>query len=88
MSNEPDPSGALPDDLRMLYENAIGNIEFAKRQQWWLAAQTLLLYADVDGLALLAQQSEGCPCRLMAEGVEEVPRTRIFETIIQSPGRC
>ena len=47
MSNEPDPSGALPDDLRMLYENAIGNIEFAKRQQWWVTAQTLLLYAGL-----------------------------------------
>ena len=50
MSNKPDPSGALPDDLRMLYENAIGNIEFAKRQQWWLTAQTLLLYAGIFAL--------------------------------------
>ena len=25
---------------------------------------------------------------LLAEGVEKVPRTRSFETIIQNPGRC
>ncbi len=25
---------------------------------------------------------------VLAEGVEEVPRARSFETIIQSPGRC
>ena len=25
---------------------------------------------------------------LMAEGVEQVPRVRIFETMIQNPGQC
>ncbi len=27
-------------------------------------------------------------CRFLAEGVEKVPRVRIFETMIQNSGRC
>ncbi len=50
MASEQKTAGTIPDDLRLLYENAIGNIEFSKRQQWWLAAQTLILYAGIFAL--------------------------------------
>ncbi len=32
-------------------------------------------------------QFRAAACPLLAEGVEEVPRARIFETMIQNPGR-
>ncbi|MDH3473064.1 MAG: hypothetical protein OEM59_05185 [Rhodospirillales bacterium] len=52
MAGEPNTTSTIPDDLRLLYENAIGNIEFSKRQQWWLAAQTLILYTGIFALFL------------------------------------
>ncbi len=56
MSNELNPSSALPDDLRMLYENGIRNLEFAKRQQWWVTAQTLLLYVGLFALFVTSKR--------------------------------
>ena len=31
-------------ELRLLYQNAVGNIEFCKKQQWWITNQTLAVY--------------------------------------------
>ena len=41
----------LPDhvhaELRLLYQNAVDNIEFCKKRQWWITNQTLALYAVI-----------------------------------------
>jgi hypothetical protein len=42
-----EPEDNVHAELRLLYQNATDNIQFCKKQQWWITAQTLAVYAGL-----------------------------------------